>query len=171
MRNVVKYAAVLHRSPTDYEARAEIMWCGSLAHNDLTGCGGPAPDSVTHLLEHELGGMFDVTHGAGLAAIWPSWARHVCSDCLDRFVRFAKNVMQVTPGETDAETAERGIQAMEAFYHSIGMPTNMRELGIQPTDEQIHQMAVSCASGCGGSRGSAKLLYQEDMERIFRNAL
>lgn len=170
LRNVIRCATILHENPRDYDARSEIMWCGSLAHNDLTGCGGPPPDSVTHLLEHELGGMFDVTHGAGLAAVWPSWARYVYRDCPERFARFARNVMQVTPGETDMETAEKGIRAMEDFYHSIGMPTNLRELGICPTDSQIRILSESCASACGGSRGSAKLLFQEDMEKIYHLA-
>lgn len=170
LRNVIRFAFVLRQDPENYAARAEIMWCGSLAHNDLTGCGGPAPDAVTHLLGHEIGGMFDVTHGASLSAIWPSWARYVYKDCLGRFAQFAVNVMQVTPAENETDTALRGIEAMEAFYHSIGMPINMKELGITPTDDQIRHMAASCASACGGSRGSAKLLFQEDMEAIYHMA-
>lgn len=167
LRNVMKYAKILHTDPDNYEARAEIMWSGSLAHNDLTGCGNDGGDFVSHMLEHEMGGMFDVTHGAGLAAVWPSWARYVYKDCLPRFVKYAVNVMGVEPGATDLETAEKGIVAMEEFYHSIGMPINMKELGINPTDEQIHEMAVSCAEACGGSKGSAKVLYVDDMEKVF----
>ena len=170
LRTVMKYAKVLHTDPMNYEARAEIMWSGSLAHNDLTGCGNDGGDFATHLLEHEMGGMFDVTHGAGLAAVWPSWARYVAPSCLPRFVKFATNVMGVEPGATDLETAEKGIAAMEEFYHEIAMPINMKELGIQPTDEQIHQMAVSCADACGGSKGSAKVLYAEDFEKIYQMA-
>ena len=111
--------------------------------------------------------MFDVTHGAGLAAVWPSWARYVYKDCPARFARFARNVLQVTPGETDIETAEKGIRAMEDFYHSIGMPINLQELGIYPSNSQIQIMSESCASACGGSRGSAKILFREDMEKIY----
>ena len=170
LRTVIKYAKVLHTDPTNYEARANIMWAGSLAHNDLTGCGNDGGDFASHLLEHEMGGMFDVTHGAGLAAVWPSWARYVCRDCLPRFVRYAVNVMGVEPGKDDLETAERGIAAMEDFYHAIGMPVNMRELGIDPTDEQIHTMAVLCAQASGGCKGSAKVLYQDDMEAIYHMA-
>lgn len=66
------------KDPENYEARAEIMWCGSLSHNGLTGCGTCGGDWATHLIEHELGGMFDVAHGAGLAAVWGSWARLLC---------------------------------------------------------------------------------------------
>ena len=171
LRTVMAQAKILHTHPDDYDARAEVMWAGSLAHNDLTGCGNGGGDFATHALEHELGGMFDVTHGAGLAALWPSWARYVCGNIPGRFARYAVNVMGVTPGATEAETAEKGIQAMEAFYREIGMPTNLRELGIDPTDEQLHAMAHSCASACGGSKGSARLLHEEDMYNIYKMAL
>ena len=171
LRTVMAQAKILHTHPDNYDARAEVMWAGSLAHNDLTGCGNGGGDFATHALEHELGGMFDVTHGAGLAALWPSWARYVCGNIPGRFARYAVNVMGVTPGATDAETAEKGIQAMEAFYREIGMPTNLRELGIDPTDEQLHAMAHSCASACGGSKGSARLLHEEAMYNIYKMAL
>lgn len=143
------------------------MWTGSLAHNGLTGCGNTANDFATHRLEHELGGMFDVTHGAGLTALWPFWARYVMKDCLPRFVKFAVNVMGVEPGATDEETAEKGICAMEDFYHEIGMPTNYKELGIDPTPEQCKEMADRCEVAVGGSMGSAKTLVREDMEKIY----
>ena len=171
LRTVIKNAQILHKDPGNYDARAEIMWAGSLAHNDLTGCGNGGGDFVTHELEHEMGGMFDVTHGAGLAAVWPSWARYVCASILPRFARYAVNVMGVEPGATDAETAEKGIHAMEDFYRSIGMPTNMRELGIAPTDDQLRAMAASCAQACGGSKGSARVLFEEDMYNIYKMAL
>lgn len=170
LRTVMENAIILHRNPGDYKARAEIMWAGSLAHNDLTGCGNDGGDFMSHKLEHELGGMFDVTHGAGLSAIWPSWARYVCQGCLPRFVRYARNVMGVAQTGTEEEIAEAGIQAMEAFYHSIGMPTTMRELGIAPTDEQILDMAHRCMIASGSRTGSAKKLTVEDMVQIYKNA-
>ena len=82
LRTVMKNAVILHTDPANYEARAEVMWAGSLSHNGLTGCGIASGDFMSHKLEHEMGGMFDVTHGAGLAALWPSWARYVYKDCL-----------------------------------------------------------------------------------------
>lgn len=170
LRTIKENAVILHHDPENYEARAEVMWAGSLAHNGLTGCGNDGGDFSSHMLEHEMGGMFNVTHGAGLAAIWGSWARYVYRNCLHRFVRYAVNVMGVEHTGNDEETALKGIEAMEEFYHSIGMPTNMRELGIHPTEEQIHEMAVRCAAACGGSQGSARILYQEDMENIYRMA-
>ena len=147
------------------------MWAGSLAHNDLTGCGNDGGDFVTHLLEHELGGMFDVTHGAGLTALWPTWARYVFRDCLPRFVRYAIKVMGVQDeGQGEEAIALEGIARMEEFYHRIGMPTNLRELGIAPTEEQIDAMTRSCAEAAGGKKGSARLLWPEDMARIYRLA-
>ncbi|MBR0474376.1 MAG: iron-containing alcohol dehydrogenase [Erysipelotrichaceae bacterium] len=169
MRQVMKTAKILHKDPTNYEARADAMWAGSLAHNGLTGCGTNS-DWATHLLEHELGGMFDVTHGAGLAALWPSWARYVHDNDMDRFVKFALNVMEVEKQPTDEETVEAGIRALEDFYHEIGMPINMKELGIEPTDEQIDKLAESCAKAAGGPLGCAKPLLKEDMVKIYKMA-
>ena len=171
LRTVMEQAKILHTDPYNYDARAEVMWAGSLAHNDLTGCGNDGGDFASHLLEHELGGMFDVTHGAGLAAVWSTWARYVYKDCLPRFVQYALNVMQVEPGATDEETALRGIAAMEDFYHAIGMPTNLHELGVSPTPEQIDEMANRCIAAAGGPKGSAKRLDLEDMKEIYRRAL
>lgn len=171
LRTVMKHAEILHADPANYESRAEIMWASSLAHNDLTGCGNDGGDFSTHLLEHELGGMFDVTHGAGLAALWPTWARYVYKDCLPRFVRYAIKVMGVQDkGQGEEQIALEGIARMEEFYHRIGMPINMRELGIDPTEEQILAMTRSCAEACGGKKGSAKVLWPEDMAAIYRLA-
>ena len=170
LRTVIKHAKILHRDPQNYDSRSEIMWAGSLAHNDLTGCGNDGGDFATHMLEHELGGTFDVTHGAGLAAIWPSWARYVYRNALPRFVKYALNVMQVSPEGTDEEIAQRGIEAMETFYHEIGMPITMQELGIAPTQEQMRTMAHGCALAAGGTQGSAKVLHEEDMYQIYQMA-
>ena len=100
LRSIKNAVFAVLKNPEDYRYRAQIMWGGSLMHNGLTGC-GMADDWATHQLEHELSGMFDVTHGAGLAAIWPSWARYVMHENLRRFVRFAVNVMDVPNDFTD----------------------------------------------------------------------
>lgn len=170
MRTVMKNAVILRDHPDDYDARAEIMWAGSLSHNGLTGCGNDGGDFATHGLEHEIGGMFDVAHGAGLAAVWGSWARYVCDSCLPRFKRFAVNVMGVDTEGTDEEIALKGIEAMESFFSSIHMPINMRELGIEPTDEQIKEMAHKFSIACGGKKGSAKVLEEADMYKIYQMA-
>lgn len=170
MRTVMKQALILRDDPQNYDARAEVMWAGSLSHNGLTGCGNDGGDFATHGLEHELGGMFDVAHGAGLAAIWGSWARYVYKDCLPRFVRFAREVMGIAEDGSDDGTAVKGIEAMEEFFRSIHMPTSLKELGISPTDEQMRKMAQMCSAAAGGKKGSARVLYEEDMYQIYRMA-
>ena len=172
MRTVMENGLRLVDHPDDYDARAEVMWAGSLSHNGLTGCGNDGGDFLSHNLEHQMSGMFDVAHGAGLAAVWPSWARYVYKECLPRFVRFAVNVMGVDPsGKDDEAVALLGIEAMERYFHSIGMPTNMRELGIEPTEEQLAKMAHDCAVTNHGKRGSAKVCYEQDFLNIYRMAL
>lgn len=158
-------------NPEDYRYRAQIMWGGSIAHNGLTGC-GVSDDWATHQLEHELSAMFDVTHGAGLAAIWPSWARYVMHENLSRFVRFAVNVMDVPNDFTDPEgTALRGIEAMERFYHAIGMPVNIRELiGRDITDDEIREMTRKCSRNYSATCGRLKVLAAGDMEAIYSMA-
>lgn len=126
---------------------------------------------MPHKLEHELGGLYDVAHGAGLAAIWGSWARYVYKNCLPRFRRFAVNVMGVDPGASEEETALKGIEAMEAFFRGIGMPTNLRELGVSVSGEDLAVMAHKCAVAVGGAKGSAMLLHEADMLAIYRAAL
>ncbi len=170
LRTVMKSALILRDDPANYDARAEVMWASSLSHNDLTGLGANGMDFVPHGLEHELGGMFDVTHGAGLSAVWPAWARYVYRDCLPRFVQFAVNVMEIRPGASDEETALAGIAALEDFFRSIHMPVTLKELGVEPTEEQILAMAASCAKGAGGKKGTAKVMYEADMAEIYRLA-
>ena len=159
------------KNPEDYRNRAQIMWGGSVAHWGLTGC-GVQDDWATHQLEHELSGMFDVTHGAGLAAMWPSWARYVMHENLSRFVRFAVNVMDVPNDFTAPEgTALKGIEAMERFYHAIGMPINIPELiGRDITDEEIREMTRKCSRDYKETCGAFKVLKAEDMEAIYRMA-
>jgi len=159
------------RNPEDYRQRAQIMWAGSVAHWGLLGM-GVQEDWATHQLEHELSGMFDVTHGAGLAAVWPSWARYVMHENLSRFVRFAVNVMDVPNDYTDPEgTALKGIEAMERFYHAIGMPVNIRELiGRDITDEEIKEMVRKCSQDGTRCPGGLKVLREDDMEAIYKMA-
>ncbi|MBO4685587.1 MAG: iron-containing alcohol dehydrogenase [Lachnospiraceae bacterium] len=171
LRTVKECAKVLAKDPNNYDARAEVMWAGSLAHNGLTGCGNDGGDWMTHKLEHELGGLYDVAHGAGLAAIWGSWARYVYKNCLPRFKRFALNVMGVANEGSDEEIALRGIEAMEDFYREIKMPTNLRELGVKATDEDLVIMAHKCAVGVNGGMGSARFLREEDMLAIYRMSM
>lgn len=171
LRDVMHNAHKVMAKPDDYAARAQIMWAGSLAHNDLTGCGSIG-DWATHNLEHELSGMFDVSHGAGLAALWGSWARYTCHRNITRFAQFAVNVMGVTQNfKSLEETAEAGIVACEAFFHSIGMPTSIPELiGRSVTEEEIAEMADKCCEFGARTVGALMSLQREDMIAIYRMA-
>lgn len=171
LRTVKDSALVVMEHPEDYRQRAQIMWAGSLAHNDLTEC-GTEKDFATHRLEHELSALFGVTHGAGLAAIWPSWARYVKARHLNRFVRFAVNVMGIENDFSNPdETAEKGICAMEDFYRKIGMPTNIHELlGREITDDEINIMVDKCSRGGTISVGAMEVLGQKEMRDIYEMA-
>ena len=171
MRTVKDSAMEVMRNPTDYRHRAQIMWAGSLSHNDLTECGS-TKDFATHRLEHELSAMFDVTHGAGLAAIWGSWARFVLPGHEARFARFATNVMGVDCDFTDLRrTAERGIEATERFFSSLGMPVSIHELlGRDITDDEIEEMARRASHDGQITLGNIRVLKREDMVEIYKMA-
>lgn len=167
MQTVIYNARILMKEPGNYNARAEIMWAGSLSHNGLTECGTAGGDWACHQLEHELGGMFDVAHGAGLAAIWGSWARYVYQENPERFAQFATNVFDI-PWSTDSEkTALAGIEAMEDFFRSVEMPTNLRELGLDLDEKQIHELAFKCSFEDTRTIGVFKQLTMKDMEKIY----
>ena len=171
LRTVKDSVVQVLKNPTDYRLRAQIMWAGSLAHNDLTGCGMES-DFATHRLEHELSSLFGATHGAGLAALWGSWARYVMPKHVNRFAQFAVNVMGVTNDFGHPEdTATKGIEAVEAFYHHIGMPTSIPELiGRKATDEEIVLMVDKCSRGRTITLGALEVLQTCDMETIYRMA-
>ncbi|MCQ2254682.1 MAG: iron-containing alcohol dehydrogenase [Bacteroidaceae bacterium] len=171
LRDVMDNAHKVLKNPEDYVARAQIMWAGSLAHNGLTGC-GTIGDWATHNLEHELSGMFDVSHGAGLAALWGSWARYTCHKNISRFAQFAVNVMGVTQNFKSAEeTAEAGIVACEEFFRSIGMPTNIHDLiGRDITDDEIEVMADKCCEFGARTIGGLVELNRDDMVAIYKMA-
>lgn len=171
LRTMKECVFAVLENPEDYRNRAQIMWAGSLAHNDVTG-NRLTGDWATHSIEHELSAMFDVTHGAGLAVVWPSWARYVYKENMSRFVRFAVNVMGVENDFTDPEgTALKGIEAMKRFYRVIGMPTTIRELiGRDITDDEIKEMASKCTRGGTITQGRFKKLTTADIEAIYQLA-
>lgn len=171
LRTVKDCAYNVLKNPGDYRCRAQIMWAGSLSHNGLTGC-GTIGDFASHRLEHELSALYDVAHGAGLAAVWATWARYVFKENVSRFVRFAVNVMGVTNDFTDPEaTALAGIEAMERFYRDLSMPTSISELiGREATDSEIRFMAEKCSHGGTRTVGHFKELDMADMEAIYRLA-
>lgn len=170
LKSVMRAAKVLLKDPKDYNARAEVLWAGSLSHNGLTGC-GRAGDWACHQLEHELGGMFDVAHGAGLAAVWGSWARYVYEADVARFAKFAVNVMGIPYDYAEPKkTVLAGIEAMEDFFRSIHMPVNIHELGVELTDEQIDELAYKCSYMEQRTIGGIRKLGKEDIAKIYEMA-
>lgn len=170
LKTVMHNAKILMEDPENYSARAQVMWAGSLSHNGLLGC-GMVEDWASHQLEHELSAMFDVAHGAGLAAVWGSWARYVYMDKPERFAQYAVNVMGVPMDYNDpAKTALEGIKATEQFFHAIQMPANIHEMGIELTEEQIQELARKCSNEDGRMIGGFRKLNREDMVNIYRMA-
>ena len=172
LRTVKTATLTALQNPEDYRSRAAIMWAGSLSHNDLTEC-GTEKDFACHKLEHELSGLFGVTHGAGLAAIWGSWARYVMNRHIDRFVKFAIEVMGVPMDhiEKPLATATTGVRNLENFFHEIGMPTNIPELiGREATEEEIRTLVDKCSRGGTITIGAMEVLKADDMTAIYQMA-
>lgn len=170
MRTVLKNSLILKADPGNYNARAEIMWAGSLSHNGLTGCGTDGGDWACHQLEHELGAMYDVAHGAGLSAVWGTWARYVYQEHPERFARFAEQVLGLPHEDDILSLALKGIETMENYYRSIDMPTSLTELGISPDEDTIQKLAYGCSRKDTRIIGVIKKLNQEDMAEIYRRA-
>lgn len=169
IRNVIKNARIVKENPKDYNANFEIMWAGSLAHNGLFDGGNGRGDWGTHHIEMEVSGLFDVAHGAGLAAIWPSWARYVLHKDVGRFAKLARLVFDVQAEDEEAAALE-GIAKMEAFFREIDMPTSLTELGIQPTEEQYWDMAKKCTKRDMVKEGCFGQLTSADIYKIYKMA-
>ena len=169
IRDIIKYLPQALADSKDYQARAEIMWAGSVSHNDMTG-DHLLGDWAVHQLEHELGGMFDVAHGAGLAAVWGSWARYVLPANPARFAGLAEHVFGIAPGEDVKATALAGIEALENFFRSINMPTCLSELKLNLKEEQIKELAYKCSFRGNRTIGGFQVLGINDMEAIYRAA-
>ena len=151
----------------DYAARAEIMWVGSNAHNGLLGT-GREEDWSSHGMEHELSGIYDVAHGAGLAVVFPAWMEYVYQHDLERFAQFAHRVWDVDPDFKDLEwTAQQGIKKTKEFFSDIGMPVTLAELDI-PAD-RLEEMAKKATEN--GPIGSFVELDTEDVLKIYKSAL
>lgn len=171
LRTVMQYGAVCVKEPENFEARSEVMWAGSLSHNQLTGL-GRVTDWATHQLEHELGGMFDVAHGAGLAAMWGSWARYVYKQDVMRFARYGVNVLGLNLNyENPEETALAAIKATEAYFKSIDMPINIPELmGRTLTEDEMKELSVKCTTFGQRKIGGFVKLGETEILEIYRAA-
>lgn len=170
MRENNKAGRICVTDPQNYEARATMMWASSLAHNDLTGM-GRAFFMQVHQLEHEISGMYPrVAHGAGLSALWASWARYVMPFNTMRFAKFAHNVWNIEMNfDHPEETARMGIQAQEDYYRQIGMPVSLRALDI--AEEDLPILAHNCTFKGSRTLSGVKELTEEDILKIYQAAL
>ena len=154
------------RDPDHYEARANIMWAGMLAHNNVCGV-GRVQDWASHHIEHELSALYDVTHGAGLAVIAPAWMRYVLAINPHKLVQFAERVWDIPPQQTEEQTALKGIEAFEAFLKSIGMPLTFAEIGASGKD--IDTLTQKLLEG-KETEGNYVKLTAEDVKKIYHYA-
>ncbi len=168
MRAIVEEAGTVTARPDDYDARANIMWAGTLAHNGVCGT-GCEEDWASHFMEHEVSAVYDVSHGAGLAVIFPAWLTWMARHHAAKVAQWAERVWDVTPGPTQQATAEAGIGHFRAFLAGIGMPLTFAQLGIADPDidllvEQLHRNK-------GEHVGNYVKLTRRDTAEIYRLAL
>lgn len=169
LRDIMDEALTLRLDPDNYDARANVMWAGTLAHNGLCGV-GKVEDWASHRLEHEVSALYDVAHGAGLAAIIPAWMQFCAKRNPDKLWRFAINVMSVDPADkTTDQIIEEGIMELKDFYHDMGLTTNLREL--VGTDPDIDRMVRSLHGIVGDSLGAYVPLSMDDCKEIYNLAL
>ena len=166
MKTILYETPRVLRDPDNYESRANIMWAGMIAHNNICGV-GREQDWGSHHIEHELSAMYDVTHGAGLAVIAPAWMRYVLEKHPEKFVPFATEVWGV-PLDTinPMETAMRGIERFEAFLKQIGMPSGFSEIGAKKAD--IPAM-VDKLFAKKDTEGNYVKLTREDVTKIYES--
>ena len=143
LKAVKENGITAYNNPEDYNSRALLMWASSLSHNDITGVGRPQIMPV-HQIEHEISGMFEeVAHGAGLSAIYCSWARYTYLDNIKRFAEFAYEVFNVSRDVDEKEAALLGIDLLEEYFKQINMPTSLSELGIDTSITTLKQLAYN----------------------------
>lgn len=169
LRVIIRNGPIALQNPHDYSAMSELMWAGSLSHNELTGLGGQK-DFAPHQISHELSGRFDVAHGAALSAIWSSWATYTRRINPERFAQFGRNVWGLTGTDTD-ELSIAAIEANNRFFRSLDMPTNFTELGIGvQSDKVIEELAWCCSFGETRTVGTFQKLNCKDLEAIYHLA-
>ena len=168
MKTVIAVAPKIMTNRRDYDAWAEFMWASTIAHNNLLNT-GRVGDWASHEIEHELSGMYDVAHGAGLAVVFPAWMKFVLKHDVDRFAQWAVRVWNVELDVFDLEaTARQGIARMEAFFQSLGLATTLHGLGV--TDDRIAEMAEKGTNGNTRTVGNFVRLDRTAVEAVFRLA-
>lgn len=168
MKTVINNVTRVLAKSDDYEAWSEIMWSGTIAHNNLLNT-GRVGDWGSHDIEHELSGIYDIAHGAGLSVIFPAWMKYVYKHDMTRFVQFAVRVWNVDNAFWSPErTAIEGIARLEGFLKSIGLPTNLKELGIK--NDRLLEMADKCTNGDKSKVGNFIKLGKADVFNILKLA-
>ncbi len=162
MRTIVSESRKVLAAPQDYEARANLMWAGTLAHNNVCGA-GRAQDWSSHGIEHELSALYGCAHGAGLAVVMPAWMAYVMKADVARFARFASRVFGVPEGEPAAMAGE-GIRRYRAWLRELGMPLTFEELGAKKSD--IPALVAKLGLN-GNSLGAFMPLTEDDVTSIF----
>jgi alcohol dehydrogenase YqhD (iron-dependent ADH family) len=169
LRVMIKNGKAAVADSSDYQAMSELMWCGSISHNGLTGLGA-VTDFATHDLGHELSAKFDVAHGASLSAVWGSWAKYCYLEKPERFARFGQKVWGIEKSSIE-ETAIAAIEKMVSYFASIGMPTCFTELGIGVQNENVlNKLSDRCVTYGERTVGSFKVLGREDAYKIYKLA-
>ncbi|MFR3730204.1 iron-containing alcohol dehydrogenase [Lacrimispora sp.] len=171
LTSVMEAGAVADQEPENYDARATLMWAGSLSHNDLTGLGRDYMMQV-HQMEHELSGLYpSIAHGAGLSSLFCSWARYVCEADPMRFAQLAVRVLHVDMNfEDPVKTALNGIRRLEEFFQSLSMPVSLRELDAAIKEEDFEVMAEKCSFHGTRTLPGIKVLGKPEMIDIYRLA-
>lgn len=167
LKTVIENTYKVVKDLYSYDARSNILWCGTMALNGIIGV-GMEQDWATHGIEHEISAIYDIAHGAGLAIAFPNWMKHVMKESAGKFSQYAQRVWDVKPeGKTEEEIALEGIQKTKEFFKEIGAPVTLGEAGID--DKNISLMAEKAVRF--GPIGSYKKLQKEDVEAILRSAL
>jgi alcohol dehydrogenase YqhD (iron-dependent ADH family) len=165
MKTIISQAPLVLSNPQDYDAWSELMWAGTIAHNNLLNT-GRVGDWASHDIEHEISGIYDVAHGAGLAVIFPAWMKYVFLHDLNRFVQWSVRVWNVEMDVFNPEAVARaGIEKMEAFFRSLGLGTKLADLGVQ--GDHIDEMAGKCTDGNTRTVGNFVKLDREAVRRIL----
>ncbi|MDR1251025.1 MAG: iron-containing alcohol dehydrogenase [Treponema sp.] len=167
MRAIIRNARTIFTGgEKNYDARAEIMWAGALAHNNLLST-GRVSDWASHGMEHELSALFDIAHGAGLSIVFPAWIRYNIKEDTPRFARFAAKVWGVDGAFYNFEQAAlEGVFRMENFFRSIGLPIKFADAKLDPG--KISEMAQRAVTF--GPLGNYRKLEKKDVEAIYRIA-
>ncbi|HHV28269.1 iron-containing alcohol dehydrogenase [Acetivibrio mesophilus] len=168
LKTMIKNVPIVLDEPENYNARAEVMWAGTVAHNGLLGT-GRIEDWASHNIEHEISAIYDVAHGAGLAVVFPAWMKYVYKNNLNRFVQFAVRVWNVEMNFEEPErTALEGIERLKKFFKQIGLPVSLTEMDI--SDDRLEEMASKCTNGGKSTIGSFVKLNREDVYNILKLA-